>query len=479
MNKHILNYLFLLSSLPIAGNLYGAQTEKPKNLSVSIFQQDSAINRTVRNYTKFCASCHYDDLSWFAKRDWKYGKSLNDIVVSTKTGYPDFGMPSYAKALSDKEILALAGYIHTKLELYKGENGIKDLDTKRIVTEKLNLKIDTVISGLKVPWGMAFLPDGDMLINEREGKMIRYRNGQKTAEIKGLPDIQAVGQGGLLDIRLHPDYKKNGWIYFAYTTTSTTVREGWNTALMRAKLKDNELIDKQLLFKALPDSKTGHHVGCKITFDGEGHVFFGVGERGKGENAQDLTNDCGKIHRLNDDGTIPKDNPFVGRKGAHENIWSYGHRNPQGLFFNTATGKLWESEHGPKGGDELNLIQPGKNYGWPVITFGINYDGTIITKDTSKVGMEQPVSYWVPSIAPCGMTFVSGSEYKGWEGNVLLGSLRFRYLVRCEMAGNTVIHKEILLPNIGRLRNVEMGPDGFIYIAVEDPGFIFRLVPVP
>jgi glucose/arabinose dehydrogenase len=163
---------------------------------------------------------------------------------------------------------------------------------------------------------------------------------------------------------------------------------------------------------------------------------------------------------------------------AKKSIWSYGHRNPQGLFYNSDTGILWESEHGPKGGDELNIIQPGKNYGWPVITFGINYDGTIITKDTARIGMEQPVTYWIPSIAPCGMTFIKGGKYKGWEGNVLVGSLRFKYLVRSELVGNQVVHKEVLLPNIGRLRNVEMGPDGFVYIAVESPGIIFRLVPV-
>ncbi len=179
------------------------------------------------------------------------------------------------------------------------------------------------------------------------------------------------------------------------------------------------------------------------------------------------------------DGSVPEDNPFVNQPGANKAIWSYGHRNPQGLFYNLETGVFWEHEHGPKGGDELNIIQPGKNYGWPVITYGINYDGTIITKDTAKVGMDQPITYWVPSIAPCGITFVKGGKYIGWEGNILMGSLRFRYLVRCELKDKTVVHKEILLPNIGRLRNVIEGPDGYIYIAVENPGMIFRLVPVP
>ncbi len=453
-------------------------TERSKTIEFTA-EKDSAQIQAAHNFANFCASCHRDDLSWFAKRKWKYGKSVDDIQTSITTGYPDMGMLSFRKTFTEKQIQDLAEYVHASLDLAKEEHGIEALDKKRIPTEKLFLRLDTIISGLDVPWGMVFLPDGDMLVTEREGKMIRFRKGQKIAEIQGLPEIQSVGQGGLLDIRLHPDYKKNGWIYFAYTSCSVSKNEGWNTTIMRAKLKDNALVDKQQLFKALPDSKTGHHVGCRITFDGKGHLFFSVGERGKSENAQNISNDCGKIHRINEDGTIPDDNPFAHQPGASKSIWSYGQRNPQGLVYNTETGVLWESEHGPKGGDELNIIQPGKNYGWPVISFGINYDGTILTKDTAKVGMEQPITYWVPSIAPCGMTFVKGDKYAGWKGNILVGSLRFKYLVRCEINGNNVIHKEIMLPNIGRLRNVVQGPDGYIYVAVETPGMVFRLVPVP
>ncbi len=474
--KHILVISILVFLFSTTGK--GSYARSDDKSKVSILQ-DSAMIHAQRSYNNICASCHREDMSWFAKRKWKYGGTQNDIYTSARTGYPDFGMPSFKNTFSEKELRDIAKLIYTKLELNIGENGIKDLDTKRIVTEKLNLRLDTVITGMDTPWGMAFLPDGDMLVTEREAKMYRFRNGKKVAEIQGLPEIQTVGQGGLLDIRLHPDYKKNGWIYFTYTSSSVSKEEGWNTTLMRARLKKNTLVDQKVLFKAMPDSKTGHHVGSRITFDGKGHLFFSVGERGRQENAQDLTNDCGKIHRLNEDGTVPADNPFVNQgSAAKQSIWSYGHRNPQGLFYNRDTGILWESEHGPKGGDELNIIQPGKNYGWPVITFGINYDGTIITKDTARVGMEKPVTYWIPSIAPCGMTFIKGGKYKGWEENVLVGSLRFKYLVRCELNGNKVVHKEILLPNIGRLRNVEMGPDGFVYIAVESPGIIFRLVPV-
>ena len=246
---------------------------------------------------------------------------------------------------------------------------------------------------------------------------------------------------------------------------------------MRARLKNNSLTDKVELFKAFPDSKTGHHFGCRISFDGKGHVFFGIGERGKSENSQDLTNDCGKIHRINEDGSIPTDNPFFNTPDARKSIWSYGHRNPQGLIISPFTGELWETEHGPKGGDELNLIEPGKNYGWPVISYGINYDGTILTPDTAKAGMEQPMTYYVPSIAPCGTSMVTGSKYIGWEGNILIGSLRFRNLERVELQDGKVVHKETMLYDIGRMRNVEMGPDGYIYVAVESPGMVIRLMP--
>jgi aldose sugar dehydrogenase len=439
-------------------------------------QQDSAMVIAASQYANFCASCHWDNLGWFKARKWKYGSREEDISKSIETGYSDFGMLGYKDTLSEQEIANLAKFIYQKLELkeevsYRPEEGI-------YVTEEMKIRPDTVIRGLNVPWGMAFLPDGDMLVNEREGKMLRFRNGVLVAEIKGLPPIHADGQGGLMDIRLHPEYKTNGWIYFSYTGLPGNVENGWNTSVMRAKLKDNTLVEKQLLFEGIPPLTTNYHFGCKITFDRNGHVFFGVGERGTMKKVHDLSNDWGKIHRLNDDGSIPSDNPFISTPGARKSIWSYGHRNPQGLVVSPFDGTLWESEHGPKGGDELNLIEPGKNYGWPYITFGINYDGKIISPDTAMAGMEQPVTYWVPSFAPCGMTFVTGGRYKSWDGDILMGSLRFHYLVRVKLKNNKVIHQEMVLNNIGRMRNVEVSPDGFIYVGLEAPGMIIRLVPV-
>lgn len=436
----------------------------------SKFNAEAQI-RAAANYDKYCLGCHFSDFGWFKNRQWKYGNSQNDIYNSIKKGYPDYGMPSFDSALSDQEIKDLATFILNNLSKTSNTGG---QNPNAIKTEKINIELQTVIQGLDSPWGMVFLPNGDILVSERAGKIIRFANGNKVAEIQGVPEVHADGQGGLFDLRLHPDFTNNGMIYFAYNSPSD---QGWNTAVMRAKLQDNSLVNQQVIFKAVPDTRSNIQFGGRITFDGKGHVFVSTGDCGDQNKAQDLSNDWGKIHRLNDDGSIPSDNPFVNQSGARPNIWSYGHRNPEGLIYNTTTGVLWEHEHGPMGGDELNIIEKGKNYGWPVITYGRNYDGSVISNLTSKPGMEQPVTYWTPSIAPSGMDFVYGSIYKPWEGNILLGSLKFKYVVRCELSGNSVSHQEIMFRNIGRLRNVVMGPDRYIYIATELPGTIYKLVP--
>jgi aldose sugar dehydrogenase len=446
------------------------------DLVSAVHLSDSAMAMASAQYANFCASCHWDDMSWFKTRKWKYGNRVEDIAKSIQTGYPDFGMPGYADTLNDKQISDLAKLVYLKLGLkeedkYRPAEGIYE-------TEEMKLRPDTVIKGLKVPWGLAFLPDGDMLVTEREGKLFRYRDGKLIAEIGGLPLIHADGQGGLMDIKLHPAYATNGWIYFSYTGQPVPGEDKWNTSVMRAKLKGNTLTDQQLLFAGIPALAANYHFGCKIDFDKQGHIYFGVGERGTMKKVHELSNDWGKVHRLNDDGSVPSDNPFVKTPGARGSIWSLGHRNPQGLVVSPFDGSVWESEHGPKGGDELNLIQKGKNYGWPLVTFGINYDGKIISRDTAMAGMEQPVTYWVPSFAPCGMTFVTGKRYKNWEGDILMGSLRFHNLVRVKTKDGKVIHQEVLLNNIGRMRNVTESPDGFIYVSLEAPGMIIKLVPV-
>jgi aldose sugar dehydrogenase len=340
-----------------------------------------------------------------------------------------------------------------------------------------NFKVDTIATGLRNPWGMVWLPDGRMLFTERSGEIRVVKDGKLSEDrIEGVPAVFARGQGGLLDIKLHPDYANNQLIYIAYSSPNPD-GPGANTAILRAKLVGNALVNQEKLFQALPYSTAGQHFGSRIVFDDKGYMFFSVGERGQMANSQNLENHSGKVHRLHDDGRVPSDNPFVNTSGAVPSIWSYGHRNPQGMIRDAATGKIWAHEHGPRGGDELNLVEKGKNYGWPVISYGINYDGSILTELTHKEGMEQPVFQWTPSIAPCGMAQYTGDKFPEWKGNLFVGALAFRYVARVQLDGDKHIGEEKLLEGIGRVRAVEQGPDGYIYVATEGPGMIVRLIP--
>ena len=334
---------------------------------------------------------------------------------------------------------------------------------------------EVIVPDLSNPWGFTFLPDHTLLITEKEGKLIHFKNGVKT-EIDGVPKIYLRGQGGFMDIELHPNYEENGWVYFTYAS-SEGKGKGGNTTLMRAKLKGKQLVDKEVLYKASPNSIKGQHFGSRIAFDAENHIFFSVGDRGNRDvNPQDITKDCGKIYRLNDDGSIPKDNPFINKKNAKKAIYSFGHRNPQGMEVNPFTKEIWSHEHGPQGGDEINIIQKGKNYGWPKASYGINYNGSKFTENTTLPGMESPIHYWSPSIAPSGMAFISSDVYGKWKGSLLIGSLKFQYVSRCVLKGNSVFKEERLLKDIGRVRSIEQGLDGFIYVGVENLG-ILKLLP--
>lgn len=330
---------------------------------------------------------------------------------------------------------------------------------------------ELVVPELINPWGFVFLPDESMLINEKEGRIIHFKDGIKT-EIKGIPKVYNRGQGGLFDIKLHPKYKENGWIYFTYASTEGE-EKGGNTALMRAKLLNDSLTNTELLYKATPNTTKGQHFGSRIVFDDYGYLFFTIGERGNRDgNPQDLARDGGKVYRLNDDGSIPEDNPFIAIENTKTAIYSYGHRNPQGMVIHPETRDIWTHEHGPKGGDEINIIKAGKNYGWPIITNGINYIGTKITDQTSKPGMEEPLHYWTPSIAPSGMEFISSDKYKGWENNLLVGSLKFQYMDNCYIKDGKVIKEERLLNGLGRVRSINQGPDGYIYVGLENLGIV-------
>ncbi|MEM8929054.1 MAG: PQQ-dependent sugar dehydrogenase [Bacteroidota bacterium] len=341
--------------------------------------------------------------------------------------------------------------------------------------EKEAVVAELIVPNLEIPWGFDFFPDGSLLITEKSGKLIHFKYGKRN-EIKGLPEIKVQGQGGLMDVKLHPDFKDNQWIYLSYSSPEGPGR-GANTAIMRARLGENQLTDQKVLYKGSPNSSKPYHFGSRIEFDDQGHLYFSIGDRGsRDENPQDISRDGGKIYRIHDDGSIPIDNPFVKRNGAKSAIFSYGHRNPQGMVKHPITGEIWIHEHGPRGGDELNIVKEGKNYGWPVITYGINYSGTKITDETSRPNMEQPLYYWVPSIAPSGLEIISSDNYPDWKGNVLAGSLVFQYLERLVLENDKVTYREKLLDGIGRVRSVKQGGDGYIYVGVEGKG-IYRLLP--
>ena len=336
-----------------------------------------------------------------------------------------------------------------------------------------------VSDGFDIPWAMVQLPNLDILVSERSGKLRVIRQGKLLAdEISGLPNIDQNGQGGLLDLALHPDFSNNAWLYFTYADGSGKGR-GSNTALMRAKLNIEtlSLSEQTLLYKGKGNSTKGQHYGSRIAFDPQGYVYFSIGDRGKrDENPQNLNKDGGKIYRLHSDGRIPEDNPFADEKGAKNAVYSYGHRNPQGLAFDSSTGTLWSHEHGPKGGDEINVISAGKNYGWPVVSYGVNYSGTKFTDITEKSGMESPALFWLPSIAPSAMTFITSDKYPELKGKFLLGSMKFGYIVVVSVNDNRVKQQFKLLNNLGRVRSLMQGVDGFIYVGL-DGGGIKKLVP--
>ena len=358
--------------------------------------------------------------------------------------------------------------------------GASAAERKTLQSEKHTYHVATLVEGLEHPWSMAWLPDGRMLVTERSGRLRivgkDFRLDPKPVE--GLPKIVVGGQGGLFDVVLHPRYKENGWIYISYNGAG---EGGHGTELMRAKLDGNRLVDQQVLFKLEPKSRTGFHFGGRIVFDGKGHVFLTLGDRGDPDRAQRLGDHAGSVIRLNDDGSVPKDNPFVGRNDVKPEKYTYGNRNMQGAALHPRTGQLWTHEHGPRGGDEVNVMRSGRNYGWPVITYGRDYSSNRpVGEATSRSGVEPPIHHWIPSIAPSGMAFYDGDKFPGWRGNILVGALKDEMLVRLEIDGEKVVKEERMMRDaIGRIRDVRVGPDGLVYLLTDTSrGVMARLEPV-
>ncbi len=350
------------------------------------------------------------------------------------------------------------------------------VDAQPRTSEEHDFRVTTVATGLENPWGITFLPNGRMLVTERAGRLQVVSHDGSKQIVSGTPEVRARGQGGMLDVEIHPNFAQNQMVYL---TWSKAVGEGTTTALGRGRLEGTSLTGFEEIFVASAATTTGAHFGSRIVFDGQGQLFIGIGDRGIMQAAQDPTNHQGTIIRLHDDGRVPADNPFVGRDGFLPEIYAYGVRSPQGMALHPETGALWENEHGPRGGDEVNLIEAGRNYGWPAITFGINYNGNIISDDTARAGMEQPLLHWTPSIAVSGMTFYTGERFPNWRGNIFVGALAGQHIRRLVVDGTRITHQEVMLNDLrARVRQIKEGPDGYLYLLTDEGnGSVLRMEP--
>ena len=377
-----------------------------------------------------------------------------------------------------KKILSVYLTITFFLFNFSCAQDLKPLDNERedsIIVDEKNYEMEVVFEDENLIWGLEILDDNSILASIKSGSIIHYKDGVKK-DIKGVPDIYLRGQGGLLDLELHPDFNENRLVYLSYAYMKNR-DDGGNTAIARAKLVNDSLKNFEVLYQGSPVSKKGQHFGSRMAFDNENYLYFTIGDRGnRNVNPQDISVDGGKVYRINDDGTIPSDNPFFDVPNAKKAIYSYGHRNPQGIFKHPETGKIWTNEHGPRGGDEINIIEKGKNYGWPKITYGINYSGTTITKNKSLPGMEQPIYYWLPSIAPSSFEYISSEIYPDWKGSLLAGALVFKYIERIGIKNNKVVSRSKIAEGLGRPRDIVQGPDGYVYVSIENKG-VYKILP--
>lgn len=437
-------------------------------------------------YQQYCSSCHGMKLQGGNAQSlvdgvWQFGNSKGYITRNIKFGIPHLGMPAYEKTLTDKQISKVVDFL---LETEKSYGAGKPPVPDTLQTRDYEINIHILAAGLQVPWSIAFIDENTALVTERPGRLRVIKDGKLQPQpIHGTPPVLNEGQGGLLDVAVDPEYDKNGWIYLAYSHAlqgPSSNRPPAMTRIVRGRLEGDTWTAQQVIYEAPHETyrTTRHHYGCRIVFDKQGFLYFGIGDRGAMEQAQDLTRPNGKIHRIARDGTMPKDNPFVGKENALPTLYSYGNRNPQGLAVHPVTDELWETEHGPLGGDEINLIRPGRNYGWPVISYGRNYNGSIITELTEKPGMEQPIFYYLPSIAICGMDFVRGQMFSKWENHLLVTALKYEEVRLLDVKNQRVLHDEVILKNAGRVRDVACGPDGALYVVLNSPDVVLKLTPM-
>jgi aldose sugar dehydrogenase len=451
---------------------------------LSVVAQENATGAEL--YQQACASCHGANLQGgqaqsLADAVWQFGAGRGDILRNVKHGIPDFSMPAFETALTDSQINRIIDFLKES----ERTSGIsKPPPPSKITSLDYEVAVNMwVKEGLNLPWGITFAKDGRAFVTERGGKLRVINNGKlQTEPIQRTPPVLAEGQGGLLDVALDPQFAENGWVYLSYShvVPGKGERPDAMTRLVRGRVRENTWVDQHVVFEAPVETyhSTRHHYGSRIVFDRDGYLYLSIGDRGQPEYVQNPGRPNGKVHRLSPDGSIPKDNPFLGHPGALPSVFSYGHRNPQGLAVDPRTGKVWESEHGPMGGDELNLLIGGRNYGWPLTSYGRDYSGAKISDFRERPGIESPVFFWNPSPAVCGMEFVTGSLFPRWRHKLIVGALKYEELHLVTIQHDRVLHQEILLKNAGRVRDVACGPDGAVYVVLNGPDMILRLTPL-
>ena len=440
-----------------------------------------------RIYANNCARCHGVNLDGGIAKSlidgvWQFGSKSSHARRNIKFGITDLGMPPFEDVLSGKEITAVFEFVK---EREKAAGATRPDPPSVVYTQDYIARVEVLADDLEIPWSVDFLDHQTFLITERPGNLRILDAGTLHPEpVAGTPTVLHRGQGGLMDVAVDPGYPEDDWIYLSYShsleePTEDVERPLNMTRIVRGRIKANTWVDEQVVFEAPHDTylTTRHHYGCRIVFDPSGYLFFSIGDRGESEHAQDLSRPNGKMHRINPDGSVPTDNPFIHLDHAIPTIFSFGHRNPQGVAVHPDTGRIWVTEHGPLGGDELNLVAAGHNYGWPVISYGRNYDGTVLTEFKERPGMDQPILFWKPSIAVCGLDFYQGDLFAKWRGKLLAGALKYEEVQLLTIEGDRVMHKEVILKNLGRVRDVAVGPDGAIYVVLNGPDMVVRLTP--
>ena len=459
-------------------------------LAVSLIVTFIVFNSNAQDapalYQQHCAQCHGSDLNGgnatsLVDEIWQFGAEDGYVFRNIKFGIAHLGMPSYEKSMTDQEIRAVMKYIRDETKKGGAE---RPPIVKEMETLAYDVNVEVFAEGLEIPWAIDFIDASTALITERPGRLRMVKNGKLLDEpVKNTPKVLHAGQGGLMDVAIDPVYAHNKWIYLAYSHELDNAEEGKRTGAMtrivRGNIENNTWTNEEVIWEAPHETyrTTRHHYGCRIVFDPWGHLYFAIGDRGAGYQAQDLSLPNGKTHRIHKDGTIPSDNPFLNNEEAMKSIFSFGNRNIQGMAIHPTTGQLWATEHGPMGGDELNLIKGGNNYGWETITYGKNYNGTIITEETHKAGMEQPNFYWLPSIAVCGLDFYRGDLFKKWKNKLMVGALKYEQVSLMSLEDDRVMHEEVIVKGQGRVRDVSTGPDGAIYVVLNKPGTVIRLTP--